>query len=128
MNNTKYYWLRWIGVLPASIIAYLIAYNVLRLLSILSSLFEGRSQDGWYNLYIVPVVASAVAGYVFVSWGVFMAPIHKKHTGIGLLILMTLLIGGAIFIELTQTRVRGIVELIASLVGTIVGYFSIEED
>ncbi len=128
MTTVKYAWLRWIGVLPIAIAAYLIAYNLLRLLSLLNVLFEGKSPDGWYNLYIIPIIAAGAAGYAFVSSGVFTAPYHKKHTGLVLLIVITLLIGGALFVVLSKARVMSIIEVVASLVGAVIGFFAIEEE
>lgn len=125
--NPKYNWLRWIAVLPAAILSYLIAYNLLRLLNLFNNLFDGRSNEGWYSLYIIPVIAAGAAGYCFVAWGSFVAPSHRKHTGIILLILIALLTGGALLVEISKTRAMGIIELVGSIVGAVIAYFSIEE-
>ena len=127
MNSTKYYWLRWIGVLPASIIAYLIAYNLLNLLALFNKYFYGMSNDGWYALYIVPVIASGMAGYAFIFFGAFMAPYYKKYVGITLLILLALLTGGAILIEIGHPRIMGVIELTTSMIGALISYFGIED-
>lgn len=128
MTPLKHAWLRWLGVLPVAIIAYLIAYNLLRLLSLLGNLLEGNSPNGWYNLYIVPVIAAGVAGYAYINSGVSIAPLYKKETGLILVVLMALITGAALLIELGHTRIMGILELSASLVGTVIGYFSSNEE
>lgn len=63
MDNPKYYWLRWIGVLPAAILSYVLGYAVLIIMNWLSVKIHIRSDGdgGWMSVYVWPIIATGVA-------------------------------------------------------------------
>ena len=88
--------LRWVAVLPASLIAALVAWFVVTLGN---GIFNGPQSDGICSLLwrgCIEFFASMVMGATFVYAGAYVAPSHKKCVsyvlaGVGLLVIGFLL-------------------------------------
>ena len=131
MNSTpRLSWLRWIGVLPCSVIAYFIAYNLIRLFNWIETIIGIDKDDvWWFNNFTGPALATGVAGYAFVKAGVSLAPTHKKDASLILLILLALLSGIGIFVSIINKRyMPGILECVAQLIGTVIAFKEIEKE
>ena len=124
--NHRHTWLRWIAVLPISATAYIASYFLLRLLSIVQMLFNS---DGgtWYIKYVVPILASGFSGYAYILAGSSMAPNFKKNTALSLLLLMTLVIGAAIFSSILLKKYMGVIEGVGTVVGMMICFFELKE-
>ena len=128
-GSPKLNWLRWVGVLPCSILAYLLAYALIKLFNWFQTLFGVDKDDAaWFNNIAGPAFASGMAGYVFVVVGTYLAPMYKKNTGLILMILLALLSGVGIFAAIINKHyVTSIIESVAQLVGAVVAYKEIEK-
>lgn len=124
--------LRWIGVIPASIVGMYVCY--------LFSMLTGYLNFGWgvtingetINIVgaIVSILANGFAGYGFVYCGACVAPSHKSVTA---LILMIILVVGVIFgiyqdITLGRVTVLETVKLFLNPIGSYIAFESIKED
>lgn len=124
--------LRWIGVIPASIVGMYICY--------LFSMLAGYLNFGWgitingetINIVgaIVSILANGFAGYGFVCCGTYIAPSHK---GVTALILMIILVIGVILgiyqdFALGRATILETVKLLANPIGSYIAFESIKED
>ena len=124
--------LRWIGVIPASIVGMYICY--------LFSMLAGYLNFGWgitingetINIVgaIVSILANGFAGYGFVCCGAYVAPSHKAVTA---LILMIIIMIGVILgiyqdFNLGQATILETVKLLANPIGSYIAFESIKED
>lgn len=129
MENPKWYWLRWIGILPVACIVYVAGYMLLMLLNWLTVKFyvDSDGDGGWMNLYVWPIFATGAAGFYFVTVGATLAPNNKKTVALILMILMCIISGAAFLGVLITKSYFGILEGIAQIVGSVIAYKSIEE-
>lgn len=124
--------LRWIGVIPASIVGMYVCY--------LFSMLAGYLNFGWgitingetINIVgaIVSILANGFAGYGFVYCGTSVAPSYKSVTA---LILMIIIVIGVIFgiyqdITLGRVTILETVKLLANPIGSYIAFESIKED
>lgn len=124
--------LRWIGVIPASIVGMYICY--------LFSMLAGYLNFGWgitingetINIVgaIVSILANGFAGYGFVCCGAYVAPSHKAVTA---LILMIIIVIGVILgiyqdFNLGKATILETVKLLANPIGSYIAFESIKED
>jgi hypothetical protein len=123
--------LRWIGVIPASIVGMCVCY--------LFSMLTGYLNFGWgitingetINIVgaIVSILANGFAGYGFVYCGASVAPSHKSVTA---LILMIIIVIGVIFgiyqdITLGRVTILETVKLLTNPIGSYIAFESIKE-
>ena len=123
--------LRWIGVIPASIVGMYICY--------LFSMLAGYFNFGWgitingetINIVsaIVSILANGFAGYGFVYCGASVAPSYKSVIA---LILMIIIVIGVIFgiyqdITLGRVTILKTVKLLANPIGSYIAFESIKE-
>jgi hypothetical protein len=75
--------LRWIGVLPISIIAWIVSYWVITLLNVIFSPVEMSS-------YVITLLSSGGSGFAFVYIGSIVAPKGNKVVSIVLATIMVI--------------------------------------
>jgi hypothetical protein len=124
MENPKWYWLRWIGILPLACLAYILGYLLLILMNWLSIKFysDSNGDGGWISLYVWPVTAIGAASYYFVFLGTHIAPNNKKTVALILLIILCMVSGAAVM-GIFITRNWSIVfAAIAQIVGGAIAY------
>lgn len=124
--------LRWIGVIPASVVGMYVCY--------LFSMLAGYLNFGWgitingetINIVsaIVSILANGFAGYGFVYCGAYVAPRYK---GVTALLLMIVLVIGVILgiyqdFTLGQATILETVKLLANPIGSYIAFESIKED
>lgn len=124
--------LRWIGVIPASIVGMYVCY--------LFSMLAGYLNFGWgvtingetINIVgaIVSILANGFAGYGFVYCGAYVAPRYK---GVTALLLMIVLVIGVIFgiyqdFALGRATILETIKLLVNLIGSYIAFESIKED
>lgn len=124
--------LRWIGVIPASIVGMYVCY--------LFSMLAGYLNFGWgvtingetINIVgaIVSILANGFAGYGFVYCGAYVAPRHK---GVTALLLMIVLVTGVIFgiyqdSTLGRATILETIKLLVNPIGSYIAFESIKED
>ena len=115
--------IRWIGIIPAFAAVYLIAYYIVYF----SQSFYSDS-DSWLIIYVAPVIGSLVAGFFSIVYAVKVAPNYKPVVAFVLLILMVMASGIFIFFSAFRETVSNTIALIASLLGTIGGYFMAKDE
>lgn len=123
INNN---WIRWIGVLPAAVACYFIAYALIKL----SDLISGRDEEGSYSLahLFVPLIASGAAGFYFVFTGTSIAPYYKRIVGLILLILVVLLSGMGVFLLIINGFKWDLfLETTGQIVGAAIAFNQIKE-
>lgn len=124
--------LRWIGVIPASIVGMYVCY--------LFSMLTGYLNFGWgvtingetINIVgaIVSILANGFAGYGFVYCGAYVAPRYK---GVTALLLMIVLVIGVIFgiyqdFTLGRATILETIKLLVNPIGSYIAFESIKED
>lgn len=118
--------LKWLAVLPASILAFVLANFIWRLLH---SLTASRyiDTDSWLNLIFVDIMSSAIAAAAFVYAGAFIAPNFKKETALVLTILISIISGASLFIVNVMTaEYFSNIGIVAGIVGAIACYFEVQ--
>lgn len=124
--------LRWIGIVPASILGMYICY--------LFSMLAGYLNFGWgitingetINIVsaIVSILANGFAGYGFVYCGTYVAPSHKSVTALILMIIIVIGVILGIYQDLTlgKATILETVKLLANPIGSYIAFESIKED
>lgn len=121
LEKPSYYWLRWIGVLPASVACYFLGYAIMKL----SDLFWNRNDEGAYSLFhwFIPCIASGVAAFYFVSVGTLVAPFHKKIVSQILMILVVLVSGMGVFLLIAyQFKWDLLLETLGQIAGAVIAF------
>lgn len=116
---------RWIGVLPAACVAYVLAYFLLMLINWISVKFyiSSDGDGGWMNIYVFPIIASGAAGFYFVILGSLVAPLYHKQVRLVLLILICLVSGFILFSLLYfKDNYIMIFHSISQIVGAVIAY------
>ena len=124
--------LRWIGIVPASILGMYICY--------LFSMLAGYLNFGWgitingetINIVsaIVSILANGFAWYGFVYCGTYVAPSHKSVTALILMIIIVIGVILGIYQDLTlgKATILETVKLLANPIGSYIAFESIKED
>ena len=124
--------LRWIGVIPASIVGMYICY--------LFSSLAGYLNFGWgitingetINIVsaIVSILANGFAGYGFVYCGAYVAPSHKAVTALILMIIIVIGVILGIYHDFTlgQATILETVKLLSNPIGSYIAFDSIKDD
>lgn len=117
--------LRWIGVIPGSLIAFLTADVIWRIINSFTTIRYFDS-DSWIYLIFVEIMSSAVAGASFIYAGTYIAPNFKKETALILTIIFSMLSGALLFITNFMTGENfPNIAIIAGVIGAIACYFEI---
>jgi hypothetical protein len=127
MKTTVINILRWIAIIPAALLSYFLGYALYKVIFWISDRLYSH-EDGWMALYITPAIAAGAAGYFFITSGHWLAPMHKRYAALGLLIIISMIMGIAVFTGAIYGQVMGIVESVASVVGAVIGYIQCLED
>ena len=118
--------LKWIAVIPVSVLALILANLIWRLLH---SLTASRyiDPDSWVNLVFADIMSSAIAAAAFVYAGAFMAPNYKKETALVLTILISVISGASLFITNVITAdYFANIGIAAGIVGAVACYYEIQ--
>ena len=118
--------LKWITVLPVSVLALILANLIWRLLhSITASRYI--DPDSWLNLIFFDIMSSAIAAAAFVYAGTYIAPNYKKETALILTIFISMISGASLFIVNIMTEEYfSNIEIIAGIIGAILCYLEIQ--
>lgn len=119
--------LRWIAVLPFSLLSFFLANMLWQLLySITASRY--LDPESIVNLIIVDIMSSAISTAAFVYAGVLMAPSKKKITALILATLViTLLLISLFVVNVLTAKYVSNFGLISGVVGAMVCYNEIQE-
>jgi len=116
--------LRWIAVIPASVVASLLVYTLLRLSD---ALFAMRWGLNGYQDFFLEVIAHAALGFSFVFAGAYVAPKFKPKVAIFLGVIAVLFIASIALLSATTYDVfwkslsfwKGLFYHIATIAGSI---------
>lgn len=128
MSNSKQIWhaiLRWIAVLPTSILGMILAYGLWR---IIHNATAARYIDtnSWLNIVFVEIMSNLFAGGIFVYIGFKISPAFQKIVAIVLASLILLLSGTSLFIVNFMTKeYLSNIGIISMNIGSIVCCISI---
>lgn len=128
LKETLFKILRWISILPSSIIVFLIARGLFNVM--IHFLWREDGDDPFMLKYVAPLIYCGVAGYASISVGWWLAPNYKKHAVLILLLLYTLITGAVIFMYFAYTyiSVGSLLEAIGQLIGSVIAYIKINND
>lgn len=133
-NSPKSSWLRWLGLLPIAVIAYLIVSPLVKTIGDLIQMWnEIDNMDrptrfgDLITRYIVTFVAGVLSSEIFIYVGVFIAPKFKKQTAFVFMILMLLIAVVGIYLgylgyDPNPRQYSAMAENIGILLGAIHGY------
>ncbi|MDD5855288.1 MAG: hypothetical protein PUC90_02980 [Prevotella sp.] len=137
MNNTTIKILRWLGVLPAAILAPVVGCTLFMIFTLIGDLFSGDLAN-YVNSpelftaehFFVSFINFAIFGSLFVYAGYMMAPVYKKVVayilcGIITLIAASLLIVILITIDLA-TSWRFVINLIICILSATITTLNIK--
>jgi len=117
--------LKWIAVLPASLLAFVLSNLIYRFLHKITA-FEYIDVHSWSNLVFVDIISSAISSAAFVYAGTFIAPTYKKETALILTVLISMMSGASLFIvNVITAKYFSNIGIISGIVGAIICYFEI---
>lgn len=94
----------------------------------------GMSEDGWFFLYILPVIQSAIFGYLYSVISCAVAPRAKLVTGVvmvtllGVLTLIVLVTAWSASAGSTGDAVKATIQVLASMVAAIAALVNFREE
>lgn len=121
-------WLRWLGVLPISIIVYLLAYALMKVFGLVSAYFGPGDDFEWVFNYSVPVFATGAAGYYYLKSGIIIAPNHKKQVAITLIVIMVLFMIFSILLAVSLKHWKTLLEVAGTIIGLVLSYLEMVKD
>ena len=129
MNNTKYDWLKWIGILPVSIFTYAVSFYVINLINSITSFFwDGDKFSMFYLLqYLIPLVANCFGAYFYIISGSSLAPNYKKKTGLILFILLLIITLFGIIMSIIRKEYSDLLLAIGTIISSFYAFKSINE-
>ena len=115
--------LRFIIILPSTILIYLIARGLFNVILYLGWSEDGK--DGFMLKYVAPIIYCAFAGYYSISATVYIAPFFKKGSAIFMTIIyISILIPVIYYFSRNQVFTLGIlIEQIVMVIGAIVASY-----
>jgi len=123
MKNTSEHILIWLFVLPGAVIVYFLTFFEIGFLDFF------RAPDDKLD-FLLPLVASAFAGFTYITAGVYIVPKYKTQTGF---VLLALMIAWSIFLIIYSIKgeeylkiVANVIQIISSCIG--VGYIMNEKN
>lgn len=115
--------LRWIGILPCAVAAYLIVYYIVYYVQRFYS-----DANSWNMVYVTPIIASMGGGLAFMVYGVKVTPFHRNAVALILFVLILLIDGAAMFLSLHNKEYLEIISVVASVIGSIIGYILCKDE
>lgn len=120
MNKYKWFWLRWIGVLPVAVVCYLLIIGLLNIQASFSWL-------GGKNI-LFSGIASGLAAFFFVFLGAYVAPTHHKKVALILLVTIGCFICVSIYQLLENSFTWELcIEIIGQIIGAISAFFEVRK-
>jgi hypothetical protein len=120
-ENPKSYWLRWIGILPCSILGMLLMGVITRLFFNLPSLIFNFTE--FYTTYIIALFAGIVSGGTAINIAYLIAPLHKKRTALIIFWIISIVTIGVAIFSYNEGKYGLVVEEIMIVVG---GFYSLK--
>lgn len=125
--NPSYYWLRWILVLPFAVLALVLGEALINLFNYINVWFFGWKDNSPYVL-VANVIAAGCGGFYFIGAGSMAAPMHKRTTGLILLVLLVAAFGFVVFISIQSKNWKALILAVASIIGAIAAYKNVENE
>ena len=126
---------KWCGLLPAALIASLLAYIIGSLIGYISTRMFIFGGDGRWIWAVTRLIANIFAGYVFVYVGTMIAPKYKLQTAVTLTAIILVLATVGITLQLVFHLTSGFWEQVEvylgsvlTFIGAIVGYESAKNE
>ncbi len=127
---------RWIGVLPVTLISIVLGYVICYFIFRFSvGWFGGGHEQGIWAIIDeiwTKVVATGVSFYLGIRAGAFIAPNNKFIVAIVLSVILIILLILAVYIYITEyetmSMVVGILSCIAGIIGLCVGCQSVKDE
>lgn len=124
--------IRWLGVLPCSILGAAIVVLFMFALCLIGDLLDGsfwiylkEPQIIFYEHFFTPFVLSAALGGSFVYIGVSVSPVHKKAVSLVLALLIACIFGFIGIIALIAHEWRGVVQTVITIASAgIVAFYA----
>jgi len=124
-ESPKSYWLRWIGVLPLSIVVYIITSPIVKIILEFGMFWIPESIFNFIKMYLISFVAGMSSGQAYLMTGSMLAPKYKSLCALILTILMVLSIGVVITSGYENNEYNPWTENIGLLIGLILRYLII---
>jgi hypothetical protein len=110
--------LRWIAVLPAAVVAGVVAGSLVIAVDRWGMTMQGLNPGSFFNLLVVNALSGAATGAAWVYAGVKVAPTHKTPVAFILAVLSILGAGFTLFLALAMSRGWAIYSTVWWTVGT----------
>lgn len=123
MENPKWYWLRWIGIIPSAIVMSCIVYLIILYINRFYS-----DPESWNMLYVAPLIASFGSGVGFIGAAKYIAPSYKDRVSIMLLMLILVCTGFELFLVIENQDYFHFSKYVLSALGAILGHFIYKEE
>ncbi len=130
MKKINYNWLKWIGVLPVSILAYAVMFYGINLINYITKFFwtvDKWSMFYWFQ-YLIPIIANACGAYFYVQSGSNFAPNHKKKTAFILFTLLFIITLVSIVMRIIEKEYSELIAYFAMLISAFYAYKTIETE
>jgi hypothetical protein len=126
--------LRWMGVIPFAVVAYVVARLLYILITWLGNIFGAErlfTPGSLGDRIIQNIVIEAIGGVAFVYFGSVLAPKYRGYTAIGLAGLLILISGAsllAIFMQEQYSSILGVISMNVASIITCIRVFNEEKE
>lgn len=128
LDNPRNYWIRWIALLPLSIISLLLVFSLFSLINYLSAKFYfGNNSDSWMVLYIYPITSSYLSGAAYILTGEVVAPSFKRNSCIILLVILSIILGVSFVGTIAKQEYKVLINGAAQLIGALVTFINLKK-
>lgn len=130
MEKSNFNWLKWIGVLPVSILVYAVVFYSINIINYINKFFwteDKWSMFYWFQ-YLIPIISNSCGAYFYVQTGSNFAPSHKKKTGFLLFILLFILTLISVVMRIIEKEYTELFTYFAMLISAFYAYKSIETE
>lgn len=125
-ENPKNYWIRWVLLIPVSIITYILISPLMKIILEFPLSFIPFGE--FYRRYVVAFIAGFSAGNAFIGIVALMAPKGKKLTAFIFVVLSVFSIGAVMFTGYTNSQYHPLTENVAVIIGTLASYLNLDKD
>ena len=126
-SQQPYQWWRWPLMPVAAIAGAMLGTLAIGIFMWLGMKFQGGyNEDGWYFRYIMPVFTSGIFGYLYAKISYTVAPSGKLIAGVvmatvlGILVLLSAVLGWVIPSYSTGQAIQATVASIATMIGSVI--------